>query len=322
MLCSPCGKKANEMTRDFGCNQLVSSSEHRITLLVAGKLPSAQVLLPSREERRKVGSQLSAAASPHSWSGLCGQRPPALGQQSQVAACAPEAWPVPAHGVQSPGRRGAPGAAGLCSSNPGEGAHPLTLKREPPGGPAQRHAGDSSRPDPGRGPSVILGPTPPRHGRALKPAPRHAPSPEGPRPPPAPGPPPPRPVKCQPPAPLPRSPRNTSPLPQPPSPRLPWPLLLCPGLHQQGKQVSTVPTYCQHPRNEAGCLPPGPSKQCPLPTEEAGPCGLGRRPARSPPLAYHYARAPGPRAGLGTLLRRQSGEPGAAPKSPQQSQCP
>lgn len=48
---------------------------------------------------------------------------------------------MPAHGVQSPGRRGAPGAAGLCSSNPGEGAHPLTLKRKPPGGPAQRHAG-------------------------------------------------------------------------------------------------------------------------------------------------------------------------------------
>lgn len=43
---------------------------------------------------------------------------------------------MPAHGVQSPGRRGAPGAAGLCSSNPGEGAHPLTLKRKPPRGPS------------------------------------------------------------------------------------------------------------------------------------------------------------------------------------------
>ena len=116
------------------CHHLRERS-HRITLLVAGKLPSAQVLLPSLEERRKVGSQLSTAASPHSWSGLCGQRPPALGQQGQVATCAPEAWPVPAHGVQSPGRRGAPGAAGRCSSNPGERAHPLTPKKEPHGGP-------------------------------------------------------------------------------------------------------------------------------------------------------------------------------------------
>lgn len=53
MLCSPCGKKANEMTRDFGCNQLVSSSEHRsgphLRSDSTGDYSNNSVQLPSRD---------------------------------------------------------------------------------------------------------------------------------------------------------------------------------------------------------------------------------------------------------------------------------
>lgn len=142
-------RKDANILHSLPCHHL-HERPHRITLLGAGKLISA-VLLPSREKRRKVGEpalhrRLAAQQVRSMWTETTGAR-----AAGQVAACAPEAWPVPAHGAQSPGRWGAPGAAGLCSSNPGEQAHLLTPKGEPPGGPG------TAQPRPGAQPSATLG---------------------------------------------------------------------------------------------------------------------------------------------------------------------
>lgn len=105
--------------------------------------------LPERRGGR-LGSQLSTAASPHSRSGLCGQRPPALGQQGR--------WPpVPRRPGQCrpTGRRawkvGGPWGSRTVLLKPGRAGPPADTKRgaprgprdctAPPGSPAQRHAG-------------------------------------------------------------------------------------------------------------------------------------------------------------------------------------
>ena len=90
-------------------------------------------------EARKVGEP-APQQPPRLTAGRGSERPPAPGQQGQVAACARRPGQCRPTGCRVLGRAGAPGAAGLCCSNPGERAHPLT-RGEPPGGPVQHHAG-------------------------------------------------------------------------------------------------------------------------------------------------------------------------------------
>ena len=116
--------------------------------------------LPSRGEEGR-GASSPAAASPHSRSGLGVQRPPAPGQQGQVAACARRPGQCRPTGRRVLERAGASGAAGLCCSNPGERAHPLTPRGEPPGGPG------ATRPRPGAQPSTMLGGRVHSHCRVL-----------------------------------------------------------------------------------------------------------------------------------------------------------
>ena len=110
-------------------------------------------------EARKVGEP-APQQPPRLTAGRGSERPPAPGQQGQVAACARRPGQCRPTGCRVLGRAGAPGAAGLCCSNPGERAHPLT-RGEPPGGPG------ATRPRPGAQPSTMLGGRVHSHCRAL-----------------------------------------------------------------------------------------------------------------------------------------------------------
>lgn len=105
--------------------------------------------LPERRGGR-LGSQLSTAASPHSRSGLCAQRPPGSGSRAGGRLCPGGLASAGPRGAE-PWKVGGPWGSRTVLLKPGRAGPPADTKRgaprgprdctAPPGSPAQRHAG-------------------------------------------------------------------------------------------------------------------------------------------------------------------------------------